>query len=498
MPEEEHQPKTQLPEIIIGVMVTLSFDAVEAALFLFGIDDFLVADILFGGTILAYTFLRGLPPVPNLAGTGIESIPYVGGLFPGRTVGFLIMVYTDHNPKSKLATAVQKVTSFTTSFKGGAGATVAARPPHAPTASQRGIQGKIRSTQEEMRAKAKSQKVGAQPQAATGEKIPKPTKGQEPTEEKAQEPPPKKEEKAPAPQPATEPAPKEEAIGGEEIMQPEGTEQESPEVPTEEEQQRPPVEQEAPAKATETKGETSLPKGAAQAASEGEGAVEQAAAPVEQPGKEGAVAQTAAGGTAPQRATHGGGGARATSSAASPGGGGEAGGSAAVAQGTPQGGSEEIAGGGGVMPTLSQELFQEVPQAPQQPSSERTTPAASKKQVPQETPQAVSETSPAPSAREIGVRARHRAQAEHRRLEERQAALREKPEEKEAYPLTYGEVAGEKTGVEAAEETPEKAKPIRKENVVPMNLRKVTPPPPPQKETPRDAADEGDSLKKAA
>jgi hypothetical protein len=235
MPEEQdHQPKTQLPEILIGTMVTGTFDAVEVGLFLFGVDDFWVTDVLFGGTLLAYTFLRGLPPVPNLAGTGIEGIPYVGGLFPGRTAGFLTMAYIDHNPNSKLAKGVKKVASVTASYKGGGGAAAATRPSHAPASPQGVSKERIRSTpQEKIEARKKSEKPGEEKTAAaraTQEKVPAAQEGQRPKAEKEgkenakkkegeeKKPPaqqPSKEQGAPEEQPLQE-NPDEEERGGEE------------------------------------------------------------------------------------------------------------------------------------------------------------------------------------------------------------------------------------------------------------------------------------------
>lgn len=94
---EEYEPRISLVEILLIVPYLLIIDLFEVLIVFLGFDDFWIGDI-FASPITLYLWLKGARFNRYLATQILEFLPYVGAL-PLLTVGFLLTVYLDHNPK---------------------------------------------------------------------------------------------------------------------------------------------------------------------------------------------------------------------------------------------------------------------------------------------------------------------------------------------------------------------------------------------------------------
>lgn len=102
---EDHEPKISIVEIIFILPYVLIIDAVEVIITFAGFDDFWILDTL-AAPVLLYFFVKGVNATRYLATYILELIPYVGNL-PLLTLGFILTIYLDRNPKA--AAAVGKI-----------------------------------------------------------------------------------------------------------------------------------------------------------------------------------------------------------------------------------------------------------------------------------------------------------------------------------------------------------------------------------------------------
>ena len=108
MDEGAHEPKISLPEaIFVGSWIML-IDAIEMIPILNFLGDFGITDALAFPATTIYFFMKGVPPLFGLAGNVLELFPILGWL-PLRTLGFILTIVADHNPKLQKVAEVADV-----------------------------------------------------------------------------------------------------------------------------------------------------------------------------------------------------------------------------------------------------------------------------------------------------------------------------------------------------------------------------------------------------
>jgi len=104
--EAEHAPIISAVEIIVILAYLAIIDTAEIIVTFFGIDDFWIGDLA-ATPVTIYLWFRGVSAIRYAATQVLEFIPYVGNL-PLLTIGFLLTVYLDRNPKQ--AAAIERLT----------------------------------------------------------------------------------------------------------------------------------------------------------------------------------------------------------------------------------------------------------------------------------------------------------------------------------------------------------------------------------------------------
>lgn len=114
---EDEGPKISGVEAILLVCYVGLLDAIGLILVLFGLDDFFILDLLSFPVTQLYFRMKGVSRAGLDLTTGLaELIPYVGSL-PLRTIGVLIIIYSDRRPDSWIAKATSKASEVTSVAK---------------------------------------------------------------------------------------------------------------------------------------------------------------------------------------------------------------------------------------------------------------------------------------------------------------------------------------------------------------------------------------------
>ncbi len=95
--ESDHEPKISLVEILIVGPYILVIDLIGILLAFFALDDFFILEILML-PVLGYLWFKGVPLTRYVSSTIGEALPWIGDL-PLYTVGFILTIVADRNPK---------------------------------------------------------------------------------------------------------------------------------------------------------------------------------------------------------------------------------------------------------------------------------------------------------------------------------------------------------------------------------------------------------------
>lgn len=98
---EEYEPKISLVEILLILPCLLILDILEIVVVVVGLDDFWIGDIL-ATPVTLYLWFKGVSFERYLAAQLLEFLPYIGAL-PLLSIGFLLVVFLDRNPKLEAA-----------------------------------------------------------------------------------------------------------------------------------------------------------------------------------------------------------------------------------------------------------------------------------------------------------------------------------------------------------------------------------------------------------
>lgn len=105
---EEHRPKISGIEAFLITGYIALTDIVGVVLVLLALDDFFILDVLTFPVTQFYFRMKGVSRAGlDVATNLLEAIPYIGAL-PLRTLGVILVIWTDWHPESKIAQAAQK------------------------------------------------------------------------------------------------------------------------------------------------------------------------------------------------------------------------------------------------------------------------------------------------------------------------------------------------------------------------------------------------------
>ncbi|HDH31260.1 MAG TPA: hypothetical protein ENH26_00610 [Candidatus Wolfebacteria bacterium] len=96
-----------LPESILLIMYIGFTDLIGIILIFFGLDDFLILDLITFPVTQFYFRIKGVRSTYDLATNILECIPYLGAL-PMRTVGLIITIYLANHPTTTEGVKVAK------------------------------------------------------------------------------------------------------------------------------------------------------------------------------------------------------------------------------------------------------------------------------------------------------------------------------------------------------------------------------------------------------
>lgn len=95
-----NQPKISIAEAILLLMYIGATDLIGMILFLFGLDDFGIIDLLTFPVTQFYLRIKGVRANFDLIMGIMEVIPYLGAL-PFRTIGIAVVVWQDRRSNSE-------------------------------------------------------------------------------------------------------------------------------------------------------------------------------------------------------------------------------------------------------------------------------------------------------------------------------------------------------------------------------------------------------------
>ncbi|TSC82826.1 MAG: hypothetical protein G01um101420_8 [Parcubacteria group bacterium Gr01-1014_20] len=115
--ERDHEPLISLVEILIIAPYILVIDIIGILLAFLALDDFFILDILML-PVLGYLWFKGVPLTRYVSSAIGEAIPWIGDL-PLYSVGFILTIVADRNPK--VGAALGAATGSTALAKGAGG-----------------------------------------------------------------------------------------------------------------------------------------------------------------------------------------------------------------------------------------------------------------------------------------------------------------------------------------------------------------------------------------
>ena len=96
---DEEQKKISLPETIVLMLYIVPLDIVGLILVFFGLDDFLILDILTFPVTQFYFRMKGVKSTYDLIAGICELIPYIGAL-PIKSIGVGITIWMANHPRA--------------------------------------------------------------------------------------------------------------------------------------------------------------------------------------------------------------------------------------------------------------------------------------------------------------------------------------------------------------------------------------------------------------